>query len=283
MIKKSKRICFLILMILVLGNCSQRIYDLKAGLKLSNNYAIAGNCISIDLLFDLGTNERLNFNGFVFLKFYNATGGVEFMDVHRPPYKMTEWVPGSRIKYSKCIEIPGDIPEGEYKISLGIYNPTENFKKIRIINPLFIDGESYMGKISIIKIYDYSGFYGLEKMNCSDIAHRWISKEATAYIRNPRRDIILLLRLSAPPNYFSGSYQKTKIFINRNLIDTIEFNSGGIVNKEYKIKADLIGKEKFVELKFISDKEFIPKNLGLSQDNRNLSVMLHAIEFNNEN
>jgi len=252
---------------------------LKAELKLDNNYVVAGDLININLLFDLGSNQKLNFNGFVFIKFYNASGEVEFIDVHRPPYKMSEWVPGSRIKYSKCIEIPEDIPEGEYKISLGIYNDAKNFKKIRINNPIFMDDESYMGKINIIKILHYSGFYELSKINCSDIAHRWIQKEAIAYISNPRKAAILFLKLNAPPNYFSGSYQKTKIFINKNLIDTIEFRSAGVINKEYKIKANLMGKEKFVELKFISDKEFIPKNLGLSQDSRNLAVMVYSIGF----
>jgi len=279
--KKKVLIYLLILMAFFSSGCKQRIYDLKAELKLGSDYVVAGDLINIDLLFDLGNNESLNFNGIIFIKFYNNSGELEFMNAHRPPYKMTDWVPGSRIKYSRLIEIPEDISEGEYKISLGIYNPSKNFKTIKINSPLFINGESYMGKINIIKVLYGAGFYPLERTKFPNLTSRWVSNKAVAYIKNPRKDIILSLKLSAPPQYFSGSYQKTKILINENLIDTIEFSSASIINKEYKIKANLMGKEKLVELKFLSDREFVPKNLGINPDTRNLSILLIDIEFKN--
>lgn len=278
----NKKIIIIINLIFVIClSCSKRMQDIEAKIEPTEEYIVPGSNIKINFTFDVGSNEHINFNGLVFVKFYNPNNEIEFVDIHRPPQKTQDWIPGSRIKYSKFIEIPENIPDGEYKISYGIYNPNKNDEKIKIKGKLFKQGEYFAGKIKIIKVLYYKGFYDLENIAIPQNykSFRWFSKEAILYLTNPKKDIILNLALAANPKFFSNSYQTTRIFLNGVLIDDIIFNKDGIINKNYKIKQQQLGDKKLIELKFISEKEFIPKNLGINPDIRNLSLQIFSLRF----
>ncbi len=272
---------FSLFFILVIINCSQKVYDLDAEIKIKNDYVAENDCILMDIVFKLGYKEIINFNGFVFLKFYNESGDVEFIDVHRPVYRMDDWLPGSKIVYSRCIEVPENIQPGRYKIILGIFDPTRGEKRIKIKNKKYRIGEYYVGEINIIKAIYYFGAYGLEKEqnNCGDNSFVWLAKSAKIYLTNPAKDIILSLDLKAPVAYFKDKPQKVKIYVNKRFLKEIIFNSNDIINKKIKLSSGVLGERKFIELAFRSEQEFSPYLLGLGKDKRLLAVCLYKVDF----
>lgn len=285
MLNKTYKVIVLLIIISSLIGCSSKINNIDVKAKIYNGYVIETDCIRLNLIFNLGINEKLDFNDFVLLKFKNDKGKVEFVDVHRPPYRMDDWIPGSQIKYSRCIEVPENIPEGGYKITLGILNQLLKNKKIKINNKLSRANEYYIGKVNIIKAVYYLGSYGLEREqnSCVDNTFTWLSKSAKVYLTNPHKKVFLSLQLRAPSVYFKDGYQKTKIYVNKKYLGTINFNSDKLVERKYKLKRKYLGNKKFIELEFDSDKEFSPKNLGLGKDKRLLAVSVYRISFEDVN
>lgn len=281
MLNKIYRAIILIMVIHSLMGCCSKINNLDIKAKIHNNYVTENDCIQLDLIFDLGINEKLDFNGFVLLKFNNNEGKVEFVDIHRPPYKMADWIPGSQIQYSRCIEVPENIPEGEYKITLGILDSSLRSKKIKINNKLLKSNEYYVGSVNVIKAVYYLGSYTLEweQKLCDDTSFTWLSKKAKLYLTNPRKKIFMVLDLKAPSAYFGGDYQETRIYVNKKYIGKVVFDSNNLVEKKYKISRKHLGSKKFIEIEFESEKEFSPKNLGIGEDKRLLALSIYRVSF----
>ena len=282
MLSERIKVMLILALLYICVGCSSKVYDLSANVKIENGYISEKECLRVNFSFILGQREKINFNGLVFLKFYNNMGKVEFMDVHRPPYKMSDWIPSTPINYLKCIEIPENIPEGEYKVSFGFIDPANKNKRIKIRHEELKNGEYYAGKFNVIKVIYYLGSYGVEKVqkSCEDSSFVWLTKEAKIYISNPYKKVILSFNIRAPISYFKGQPQKTNVYLNNKLIGTIIFDSNDIVEKRFKASPKDLGKREFFELKFDSEQEFIPAEvLNNGKDKRALAVQLYSIAF----
>ncbi|BBB91628.1 MAG TPA: hypothetical protein PKA28_13415 [Methylomusa anaerophila] len=102
----------------------------------------------------------------------------------------------------------------------------------------------------------------------------WIAGEATAAIMPREGKPVVEFAVEVPQ---ATVPQKLSIFAGNDLIAHETYTKAG----KYKVLVPtdkLAGKDRLVELRFVVDKTFIPKDLGINEDTRRLGIMLTEIQ-----
>jgi hypothetical protein len=108
----------------------------------------------------------------------------------------------------------------------------------------------------------------------------WTKKEAVLSFKNPKKPVIVYLQFDAPyspKNYPTGAPTLTIAAQGKSGI-THKFENGELVEKKIRFKAEDLGTEDTVELRFAMDQTIVPKALGMSTtDDRELGVRVYDV------
>lgn len=119
------------------------------------------------------------------------------------------------------------------------------------------------------------GFSALE--GSGDNTWRWMGKEGTIKLKSSDHDMRLLLVGTVPLNVFPQP-STLKVLFNGEQLD--QFPGTHNVTKEYTIPAAKMAGKEFSELKIISDKTWVPKELDKnSTDDRTLAFSVTKLEW----
>jgi hypothetical protein len=101
------------------------------------------------------------------------------------------------------------------------------------------------------------GFYGLE--HDANISWRWMDTEGIIKLKNTRRDMRLSLSGHLPMEQF-GKPPVITITLNGTKLDQLTATTAAL-DKEYAIRAEQQGSDEWSELRIITDKFFVPKEV----------------------
>ncbi len=218
----------------------------------------------------------------VFVHFIDPKKVRRFQDDHRPPKPTSEWRPNGNYNWTRTMFIPKNIPAGEYSLVVGIYSPSKGERMILEGKPF--GNRSYDMGTLLVEIppqeppMQYtSGWYDPES-EPTDISTnwRWTKKEAILKVRNPKDDALLYLKVDGVPERFSDG-QKLTVFIGNREVETFPIQSNQPVMKKYNIDKEMLGSDKQVEIKLVTDKTFSPASDKVSRDTRELGVRVYQV------
>ena len=220
----------------------------------------------------------------VFVHFWHKNN-LLFQDDHNPEVPVSQWEPEKEYTYTRRIYIPTFIDEfdpnfrGEdsLRLSAGFASPddtTGDSKQEILVEKLKV----FPPPLDTPEVIYEEGWYDLEINPDAYLKQwRWTSQKARCIIDNPHRDALLIIKGGINANAFES---QTIIFkINDLTLD--EFvPEGGIFEKSYSIKKEMLGDKEEFYLTIETDKFFIPAELSSeTTDDRVLGLQVSFIYF----
>jgi hypothetical protein len=137
-----------------------------------------------------------------------------------------------------------------------------------------------LAQVENVRTYFKDGWYNPEPGPNPMVDTTWTKKEAVLSFKNPKKPVIVYLQFDAPysaKNYPTGAPTLTLTAQGRASF-THKFENGELVEKKIRFKAEDLGAEDTVELRFSMDQTIVPKSLGISPtDDRELGVRVYDI------
>lgn len=216
----------------------------------------------------------------VFSHFLDADDELMWTDDHDPPTPSTEWKPGQTIEYTRSMFIPSYPYVGAAKIVAGVYAPGSN-ERLKLSNEdrgdrsyKVVDFELLPQTENIFVIFK-DGWHPAEVVTegAGRTEWQWTKKDATIAFRNPKRDVVLVMQVDNPASGPNAAQQLT-VQIGDQSIATIPLSSQPAQVLKYPVTAAQLGTGDMVEMKFTTDKTFVPalEAAMKSQDPRELGA-----------
>lgn len=276
-------IFILMLSIFILSTCSRK-GDIIPAISLSKNVTTMGSVLEAEYSFKVPANAKIpEYNGIVFVHFIDPDSNIVFTDDHSPNTPISQWKPGENYSYKRLIFIPSDILSGEYKVRLGIYDPSGKNERIPL-NAKEIKDRSYeLTKLTIkAPLWDLAkfeeGWYEIER-SAEDpfIQWRWTQSRAIVYLLNPVKDTKLYLSLEGSPQYAPDKKIQASIKISDNEIEKIAIEDNKRIDKIIPISKDIAKADKYMKCEIDVSSTFVPSQVGHSNDGRELGIKIYRM------
>ena len=287
MSRKILTLCLVLIVAISVIGCKKK--TVINGLELEILFSeenLSDNLVT-DLQYKWKTSSefvKLNQDFNVFVHFWHKNN-LLFQDDHNPEVPVSQWEPEKEYTYTRRIYIPTFIDEfdpnfrGEdsLRLSAGFASPddtTGDSKQEILVEKLKV----FPPPLDTPEVIYEEGWYDLEINPDSYLKQwRWTSQKARCIIDNPHRDALLIIKGGINANAFES---QTIIFkINDLTLD--EFvPEGGIFEKSYSIKKEMLGDKEEFYLTIETDKFFIPAELSSeTTDDRVLGLQVSFIYF----
>jgi len=287
MFRKILTLCLVLIVAISVSGCKKK--TVIKGLELEILFSeenLSDNLVT-DLQYKWKTSSefvKLNQDLNVFVHFWHKNN-LLFQDDHNPEVPVSQWEPEKEYTYTRRIYIPTFIDEfdpnfrGEdsLRLSAGFASPddtTGDSKQEILVEKLKV----FPPPLDTPEVIYEEGWYDLEINPDAYLKQwRWTSQKARCIIDNPHRDALLIIKGGINANAFES---QTIIFkINDLTLD--EFvPEGGIFEKSYSIKKEMLGDKEEFYLTIETDKFFIPAELSSeTTDDRVLGLQVSFIYF----
>lgn len=287
MSRKILTLCLVLIVAISVIGCKKK--TVIKGLELEILFSeenLSDNLVT-DLQYKWKTSSefvKLNQDFNVFIHFWHKNN-LLFQDDHNPEVPVSQWEPEKEYTYTRRIYIPTFIDEfdpnfrGEdsLRLSAGFaspYDTTGDSKQEILVEKLKV----FPPPLDTPEVIYEEGWYDLEINPDAYLKQwRWTSQKARCIIDNPHRDALLIIKGGINANAFES---QTVIFkINDLTLD--EFvPEGGIFEKSYSIKKEMLGDKEEFYLTIETDKFFIPAELSSdTTDDRVLGLQVSFIYF----
>ena len=255
------------------------------GVTLSRGKAPLGSPIDITYRFEVATSApAFTENLRVFVGVVDTDEQLMWTDDHDPPSPTTTWKPGEKIEYTRTVFIPVYPYIGDATIHMGLYSPKT--KKRASLAGIDAGQRAYTVATlhllpqteSVFTVYK-DGWHNPETPPDNQLVEwRWTKKEASLGFKNPKRDSLLYLDLDNPSRTFPEG-QHVQLMLNGQLADEFMVMPEQRALRKLKMTAAQLGAEETVELRFLTDKTFVPAMQAGStnRDPRELGIRIfHA-------
>jgi hypothetical protein len=220
----------------------------------------------------------------VFVHFLDADGERMWTDDHQPPTPVSEWKPGSIIRYTRTTFVPRYSYVGHSDVAVGLYSRDsgERFP---------LSGAEDMGLRSYrVSRFDMrlaankppvvfsKGWYDPEgTADAGGSEWRWSKKTGTVSFRNPKRDVLLFLDADLPVQL--PEPRRAEVHLGSAVIDSFALTAKQRELRRLNIAASQLGHDDTVEVTIAVDRTFVPKALPTlaSPDSRELGVRVFHV------
>ena len=203
---------------------------------------------------------------------------------HAPPTPTSQWRENAVIEYTRQMRVPRSVPAGRVTLHLGLYLPDTGER-------LPLSGERAGRRSYRVASFDVEpepdegrtvfftdGWHDVEAPeDAQGLEWRWSGREATAWVRNPQRDVILAIELDQPATLEPGP-QQAEIRLGGHLLDTFAVPPSQHIVRRMTVPAATLGTGEFAQLTLRLDRTFVPAHQpAATPDERELGVRVFSI------
>ena len=233
-------------------------------LTMSRPKVALGSPVEVSYKFTVAQNAPNLGQRRVFVHFLDADEELMWTDDHDPPTPTADWKPGQVIEYTRTMFIPAHPYVGAAKVVAGLYTPGNN-ERVKLSNEdrgdrsyKVADFELLPQTENIFVIFK-DGWHPAEVVTegAGRTEWQWTKKEATIAFRNPKRDVTLVLQVDNPATGPTTA-QTVAVQIGDQVLQTIQLVAQNAPVLKYPVTAAQLGTGDMVEMKFTTDKTFVP-------------------------
>jgi hypothetical protein len=215
----------------------------------------------------------------VFVHVMNASGKQVWTNDHEPPTPTRQWKPGTVIEYTQPMFVPRTGNLGHFTVEVGLYSP-----KSRERLPLSGDNRGrrtyrvaefdVTGATRDTPVLFVDGWHNAETPDSAQgVEWRWSKGTSTVWLRNPKRDVVLVIDADQPATAL-GAPQRVTLRIGDKDVDMFEIPPGKRLMHRVALPAASLGESEMTRVTLVVDKTFVPANLpgGGSSDKRELGI-----------
>lgn len=209
-----------------------------------------------------------------------------FTDDHAITPPPSQWEAGKTYSYTRTIFVPVVTYIGDATVTMGLYPDAPRGERIPLKGEDFGLREYVVAKMQLlaqvenVRVYYKEGWHNPEPGPNPLVETTWTKKEAVLSFKNPKKPVVVYLQFDAPyseKNYPAGAPTLTFTAQGRAGF-THKFANGELVDKKIRFKAEDLGTEENVELRFAMDQTIVPKAIGMSStDDRELGLRVYDV------
>lgn len=220
----------------------------------------------------------------VFVHAFDARGTRMWTADHSPTPPTRQWKPGTVVEYTQPMKVPKQLQAGAFTLHVGLYSPKTG-ERLPLSGEAAGKREYKVGGLNVVASKDLpvifaDGWHDLEAPeDAQGVEWHWSTGSAGLWLRNPKRDITLVIELDQPAQAFSGPQQVTL----RNgalVLGTFMLPPGVRQTQRLPVTASQLGDQPLARLTMAVDQTFVPAKLpsGGSTDTRVLGVRVFSVE-----
>ena len=246
-------------------------------LRLDRATVPIGGPLEMTFRFDVSPDlEPMTEDYTVFVHVLDNSGEQLWIDDHPPATPTSEWEPGQTIEYSRRSMMPLYPYIGEGDIAVGLYLPSTG-ERLTLVGDHIGQNAYRTASMTFTPQHESSllvyeeGWHGAEFQPNSQAPVRWTTGHAVVSFRNPRGDARLMLEVQGRPNVFETPQQLSLRF-GEQVLEELSLDTPAPVMIDRKLTAAELGSDDVVRLELLVDQTFIPSELGVGDDARELGV-----------
>lgn len=264
---RSKVLILAVLAAATAAACGQREDNAPpqatAQVTLSRTRVPLGSPVEVTYKFTVEPNAAALGARRVFVHFLDADEELMWTDDHDPPTPTTDWKPGQTIEYTRTMFVPSYPYVGPAQIVTGLYTPSTN-DRVKLSNPDRGDRSYRAADFELLPqtenvfVILKDGWHPAEVISEGSTRSewQWTKKEATLAFRNPKRDVVLFLQVDNPSTSANAATVLT-VTLGDQTVATVPLGKEAPVLK-FPIAAAQLGDAEMSELRFTTDKTFVP-------------------------
>lgn len=229
------------------------------------------------------TAKKLTQDYKVFVHFRDSHGAILFAHSYTPDVPTTAWEPGKTYTFTQTIFVPVYPYVGDVEVRTGLFQPTGSGERVALKGEDKGMREYKVGKIELIPqteniflVYK-DGWHGPESSPQNPLLERtWTKKDALVSFKNPKEDVIVYLEADTNAKAFTQPPVLT-VSVGSGAGVVVPIENSEVFLKKIRFKADALGKDEWVDLRLSMNQSFVPKTLGINQDDRELGLLVYHL------
>jgi hypothetical protein len=216
-----------------------------------------------------------------FVHFVDRDGVLLFTDDHVPSPPVTSWKPGARYQYARTVLVPSLLFTGELEVRMGLFDPAGRLPRLPLEGTDRGLQEYAVGRIEVVpndgrhRINYKSGWYPVDAPPGDPFGQRrWTAQEAWAAFRNRKKDVLVVIKAEVSPGVFP---RPPRVELSVGDARAAWTATEPMVFKKVRFPAAALGQGRWSELRLALDQSFVPKRLGMNEDERALGLWVHYL------
>jgi hypothetical protein len=273
--------------LLILPGCNRRkpaeVNDIVPSVSVNRPRAPLGSAVEVTYSWKAEpTAKPLSQEYRAFSHFLDSHQVVLFADDHMPEPPTTAWQPGQTYTYTRTVFVPIYPYVGDVEIRTGLH-PTGRGERAALKGDDAGMREYRVGKMELLPqteniflVYK-DGWHNPESSPQNPSLERtWTKKEALVSFKNPKKDVVLYLEADTNAKLVALP-QAVTVSVNNNRGVVVPIDSSEVFVRKVRFKAADLGEGEWVDLRLTMNYSFVPKELGLNQDYRELGLMVYHL------
>jgi hypothetical protein len=294
------------LAVAVVPACSRRkpaeINPIEPSVAFNRTKVPLGSAIEITYTWKLDpAAKKLNQDYRAMVHFLDSHKQLLFEDDHPPVPPVTSWEPGQTYTYKRTKFVPIYPYVGPVEVRMGLYLVGGKGGRVALkgedagMNEIKVASIEFQPQTENIFIVEKEGWHSPESApENPGLERTWIKKEAVASFKNPRKDVILYLEADTNFKAFPQPSVLTLALHGTSAAATdatkgapasapaatglvLPLENSEIFLKKIRFKAADLGEGDWVDLRLAMNQSFVPKALGLNNDERELGLMVYHL------
>jgi hypothetical protein len=238
--------------------------------------------------FELLPSASLSGDYRVLVHVKNAAGDMLWQDDHDPPQPTSTWKPGQAVEYTRTRFIPVVPYLGDATVEVGLYKDDERVA-LQPANPpteAETAAKSYKAATlhllptseSVFVIYK-TGWHPDEfAADNPSQTWKWMQKTGVLSVRNPRKDVTLILEYDARPDLFTDGPQQVSLSVGGQPVTAFTADAVKPTLVRIPITAAQLGPADMADITIDLDKSFVPaKTPAGGKDSRELGLRVYHV------
>ncbi len=268
--------------------CNRRtpaeVADITPSLSPNRTTAPLGSAIEVTYTWTTGPAfKKLDKDHRALVHFLDSHKVVLFTDDHLPTVPPSSWEPGKTYTYTRTVFIPIYPYVGEVRPVMGLFPVSGKGERLALKGEDLGLREYKMAPMefqpqteNIFLVYK-DGWHNPESLPENPSAVRtWTKKEALVSFKNPKKDVLVYLEADTCSKCFPETPVLT-VSIGGKAGITMPIENGEVFLKKIRVKAADLGTEDWVDLRFSMNQSFVPKDLKMNNDDRELGLKVYHL------
>lgn len=214
--------------------------------------------------------------------FLDPKGNMLFAADHDPEPPTASWEPGQTYTYNRTVFVPTFPYIGPVDVRMGLY-PEGRGERVALkgqdagLREYKAAQLEFLDRTKNIFLVYKDGWHSPEtSADNPSLERTWTKKDALVSMKNPKEDVVIYLEADTNVKGFTQKPILT-VSVNDKTGVAIPIENSEVFLKKIHVKGADLGTEEWVDLRLALNESFVPKNLGINNDDRELGLLVYHL------
>jgi hypothetical protein len=268
--------------------CARRqqgeVNDIVPQIAMNRMRTPLGSAVEITYTWKLEpTAKKVSADYRALVHFLDSHRVMLFEDDHAPIPPTSTWEPGKTYSYTRTKFVPIYPYVGEVEVRMGLTPPSGRGERLVLKGDDAGLREYRVAKMELLPqteniflVYK-EGWHSPEASPQNPSLERtWTKREGMISFKNPKRDVLVYLEADTNSKVFKEPPVLT-VSVGGNKGLTVPIENSELMLKKIHFKKEDLGDGEWVDLRLTMNQSFVPKLLGINEDDRELGLLVYHL------